>query len=187
MPWEDYQRAASSTWLLWGLLASTASAQPTPTYTKTAKALPAPAALFPEPIDLRLGIGTTYDNEGQYRCTRITLELAPVVSKHLGTAIRLASVLGKPSSPLEKQVPNQNYKAAYLEQESIYYPLGTGKRMLLGIGAGGFVGYYKKNTYSYLKAMGGKLYDYGLASRTGLHAGFLGSVSLDVALGTAQR
>ncbi|OUJ73016.1 hypothetical protein BXP70_14300 [Hymenobacter crusticola] len=166
--------------------AGAATAQSSATYAKTAQALPTvePA---PEPIDLRLSLGTTYDGEGAYRCTRVALEFAPAISKNLGTVIRLASVVGRPNSLLERQAPNQNYKSAYLEQESVFYPFGIHKRIRLGIGVGGFVGYYEKNTYAYLKAVAGKLTDYSLVSREGMHAGLVGSLNLDVAIDAAQR
>jgi hypothetical protein len=186
MPWAHHYGAAGALSLFVGLSAGAASAQSSAAYAKTTQALP-PVEPAPEPIDLRLSLGATYDSEGSYRCTRVALEVAPMISRNLGTAIRLASVFGRPNSLLERQVPNQNYKAAYLEQESLLYPWGIDKRIRFGIGAGGFVGYYEKNTYSYLTAVSGKLTDYRLASRKGMHAGLLGSLSLDIALDAAQR
>ncbi|GAB2785087.1 hypothetical protein GCM10027175_24630 [Hymenobacter latericoloratus] len=140
------------------------------------------------PAYLRLGLGSAYDIDGYYRSARLTLEYAPTLNRHLGLASRVVGVLGKPSgSSLEAQLPNQKYKAAYLEQEIIYYPLGTDKRVLFGVGAGGFAGYYRKNGFTYLQATDGRVTDYQLNSRQGLHAGYLLTASLEVALGQQKR
>jgi hypothetical protein len=96
-------------------------------------------------------------------------------------------VFGKPTSQFERQAPNQNYKAGYVEQEAIFYPFGTDKKVLFGVGGGGFLGYYKKNTYSSLSAVSGKLTDYQLATHEGFYGGYLLSLNLDVAVGAAQR
>ncbi|OUJ73015.1 hypothetical protein BXP70_14295 [Hymenobacter crusticola] len=95
--------------------------------------------------------------------------------------------MGKPTNRFERQVPHQEYKAGYLEQEAVFYPFGADKKVLFGVGAGGFLGYYKKSTYSYLSLVSGKLTDYQLAAYEGFHGGYLLSLNLDVAVGTAQR
>ncbi|WP_324672101.1 hypothetical protein [Hymenobacter sp. GOD-10R] len=147
---------------------------------------PSPETTTHKPAYLRLGVGTTYEITGGYRCERLALEYAPTLTNHLGLASRVAFVFGKPTDKLERQVPNQNYKAGYIEQEAIFYPFGTDKKILFGLG-GGFLGYYKKNTYSSFSAVAGTLKDYTLAAHDGFHGGYLLSLNLDMAVGTAQR
>jgi hypothetical protein len=115
----------------------------------------APPAVKGKPAYLRLGVGTAYDNTGRYRCARLALEYAPTLTRHLGLAGRLVGVYGQPNSALERQLPNQRYQAGFVEVEGIVYPFGTDQRVLLGIGAGGFAGYYRKDTYSFLQATAG--------------------------------
>jgi len=146
-----------------------------------------PSVAAHKPAYLRLSLGTTYDINGYYRCGRLAVEYAPTLTRHLGLAGRLVGVLGKPTDQLERQAPNQNYKAAYVEEEAIFYPFGTNKRLLFGVGAGGFAGYYKNNGFESLSAVSGKLTQYKLASWEGVHAGYIFSLNLDVAIGAAQR
>jgi hypothetical protein len=136
---------------------------------------------------LRVGLGTSYDIDKYYRCARFSVEYAPMLNRRLGLSGRLVGVLGKPSSSFEKQVPKQNYKAAYVEQEVLFYPFGAEKKVRFALGAGGFAGYYKKNTTSYISGVSGKVVDYGLATQQGVHAGYIGSLSLETALGQEQR
>jgi hypothetical protein len=144
----------------------------------------------PEPFRmayLRVGVGSTSDALNSYRCTRLAVEYAPMLTTHLGLASRLVGVGGKPSNWLETQAPNQNYKAAYLEQEALFYPLGNNRRVQFAVGAGGFAGYYRKNSVSWMEAVEGQLTNYQLASYQGVHAGYLGSLNLGVALGQQQH
>lgn len=136
---------------------------------------------------LRVGLGTSYDINKYYRCARLSAEYAPMLNRRLGLSGRLVGVLGKPSDSFEKQVPNQNYKAAYVEQEVLFYPFGANKKVRFALGAGGFAGYYKKNGTSYISAVSGEVVDYGLATQQGVHAGYIGSLSLETALGQEQR
>lgn len=135
---------------------------------------------------LRVGFGTSYDIDKYYRCARLSAEYAPMLNRRLGLSGRLVGVLGKPSDSFEKQVPNQNYKAAYVEQEVLFYPFGADKKVRLALGAGGFAGYYKKNGTSYISAVSGKVVDYGLTTQQGVHAGYIGSLSLETTLGQEQ-
>ncbi|MBW3128378.1 hypothetical protein [Hymenobacter profundi] len=139
-----------------------------------------------KPSYLRLGVGTAYDMSGYYRCTRLSLEYAPTLSRHFGAAGRVVGVFGKPDNKLERQLPNQDYKAGFVEAEGIYYPFGTDKRVLFGIGAGGFAGYYQKDSYSYLQATSGQVNAYELYSYRGPYAGGLLSLNLDAAVGARQ-
>ena len=154
-------------------------------------AAPAPKGLF-QAAYLRLNVGTTFDAQKYYRCARVAVEYAPMLTRHVGLAGRLAGVAGKPySSNLYgswiDQVPNQNYKAGYAEAEALYYPFGNQKRVRFAVGAGGFVGYYKKNAFSSANVVSNQVVDYQLTSYQGVHAGYLGSLNLEVALGTEQR
>ncbi len=150
----------------------------------------APAETRPlaHPSHLRLGLGTTYDIVGYYRCARVSLEYAPMLTRKIGLASRVVGVRGKPSGEsMESQLPNQNYKAAYLEQEVVFYPFGNDKRVNFGVGGGGFVGYYRRNGFNNFQTVAGRVTSYELASREGGHAGYIFSLNLDVALGQAQR
>jgi hypothetical protein len=163
-----------------------AQAQQTP----DAPAQTAPNSAVARPFQtayLRVGLGTSYDINKYYRCARLSVEYAPMLNRWLGLSGRLVGVLGKPSGSFEKQIPNQNYKAAYVEQEVLFYPLGTSNKVRFALGAGGFAGYYKKNSFSYMSAVSGKVTDYGLSSQQGTHAGYLGSLSLETDLGQEKR
>ncbi|RPD44309.1 hypothetical protein DNI29_21610 [Hymenobacter sediminis] len=140
-----------------------------------------------KPAYLRLGVGTAYDNAGAYRCTRLALEYAPTLTRHFGVAGRLVGVFGKPSSSLERQLPDQRYRAGFVEVEGMLYPFGTDKRVLLGLGAGGFAGYYRKDTYAFLTATAGRVDSYALRTYSGPYAGYLLSLNLDAAVDARQR
>ena len=163
------------------LLPAAATAQRAPSDAQTA-----PLPTSTKPSYLRLGVGTAYDVGGYYRCTRLALEYAPTLSRHFGLAGRVVGVFGTPNDKLQQQLPDQNYKAGFVEAEGIYYPFGTDKRVQFGIGAGGFAGYYKKNDYTYLQATSGQVTDYSLVSNSGPYAGYLLSLNLDTAIGTKQ-
>jgi hypothetical protein len=154
-------------------------------------AAPAPKSPF-QTAYLRLNVGTTFDALKYYRCARVAVEYAPMLTHHVGLAGRLAGVAGSPSASnlygtWIDQLPNQNYKAGYAEAEALYYPFGNQKRVRFAVGAGGFVGYYKKNSFSFANVVDNQLVDYQLTSHQGVHAGYLGSLNLEVALGTEQR
>lgn len=148
----------------------------------------APTTAAGRPAYLRLGLGTTYDIVGYYRCARVSLEYAPMLSRQIGLASRIVGVSGKPShKELESQLPNQNYKAAYLEQEVVFYPFGNDKRVNVGVGAGGFAGYYHRNSFNNFQSVSGKVTDYKLASQQGFHGGYMFLLNLDVVLGQRQQ
>ncbi|AIZ64002.1 hypothetical protein PK28_10440 [Hymenobacter sp. DG25B] len=166
-------------WLLVGSLASSGAAQ--------AQTAPAGEAPTGKPAFLRLGLGTTYDIEGYYRSARVSVEYAPMLTRKIGLASRVVGIGGKPTSGMETQLPNQNYKAGYLEQEVVFYPFGNSQRLNLGIGAGGFAGFYRLNGFNNFTAESGKVTDYTLERKQGFHGGYLLSLNLDVALGQEQR
>ena len=141
---------------------------------------------------LRLGLGTTFDAQKYYRCARVWVEYAPMLTRRVGLAGRLAGVAGKPSASALygswiDQVPNQNYQAGYAEGEVLFYPFGNDKRVRFALGAGGFAGYYKKNDLDFVNVVDNRVVDYRLASQQGIHAGYLGSLNLEVALGSEQH
>ena len=115
---------------------------------------PAPKGPF-QTAYLRLNVGTTFDALKYYRCARVAVEYAPMLTRHVGLAGRLAGVAGTPSASnlygtWIDQMPNQNYKAGYAEAEALYYPFGNQKRVRFAVGAGGFVG-YRLNSWTKLK------------------------------------
>ena len=172
---------ANTTALLLHAAAAFAQAVPAPT------ASPAASRPF-QTAYLRIGVGATHDITGYYRSARLSAEYAPMLTRRLGLAGRLVGVLGKPTGEgLNAQAPNQNYRAAYVEEEALFYPLGIGHRVNFGVGAGGFAGYYWLNTFDFLQGTSGQLTDYKLASRQGVHAGYLFSLNLDVALDADKR
>jgi hypothetical protein len=157
--------------------------------TLTEAPTPIPAtATSRHPAYVRLSLGMVYDINMYYRCARLSAEYAPMLTRHLGLASRLVGVGGHPSG-LENKVPNQNYKAAYVEQEVTFYPVGGAgdTRVRFGVGAGGFAGYYQKNTFDFFNAVGGEIKDYALTERHGFHGGYLYSANLEVALNADRR
>jgi hypothetical protein len=167
-------------WLLVGGLALSGAAQ--------AQTAPAgETAATSKPTYLRLGLGTAYDIEGYYRCAKLSVEYAPMLTRKIGLASRVVGIGGKPTSGMETQLPNQNYKAGYLEQEVVFYPFGNSQRLNLGIGAGGFAGFYRLNGFNNFTAESGKVTEYTLVRKQGFHGGYLLSLNLDVALGKEQR
>ncbi len=180
-------------YLLGALALLGALSQATSAHAQAEYARPQVATPFAPPAEpfhvayLRVGVGSTSDALNGYRCAHLSLEYAPMLTTHVGLASRMAGVVGKPSDCLEKQLPNQNYKAAYLEQEALFYPLGNNRRVQFAVGAGGFAGYYKKNSVDYTEASEGHLTDYRLVSYQGVHAGYLGSLNLGVGLGSQQH
>ena len=81
------------------------------------------------PRYLRLSVGTIPDTYWTYRCLKVGIEYAPMLTKHLGVAGRLVGLAGHPTSsdpaygPWIDQVPNQNCRAAYAEAEALYRAL----------------------------------------------------------------
>lgn len=153
---------------------------------------PSTAVAKPRPFQVAylrasVGIGNTLGWE--YRCPRIALEYAPLLTRHLGLAARVAGVAGQPaaSTPLYgtwiTDIPNQNYRAGFVEAEGLLYPLGNTRRVRFALGAGGFAGYYKLNSISSATLVDNKVVAYELATREGSRAGYLFSLNVEVALG----
>jgi len=146
-----------------------------------------PASGRAKPAYLRLGVGAAYDIAGAYRCTRLAVEYAPLLTRHLGVAGRLVGIIGQPNNSLERQLPDQRYRAGFVEVEGVVYPFGTDKRVLVGLGAGGFAGYYRKDTYAFFSATAGRIDAYAPRTYSGPYAGYLLSLNLDAALDAQQR
>ena len=142
---------------------------------------------------LRASLGTTYTLGWEYRCARLGLEYAPMLTKHIGVAGRLVGVAGHPTAatalygPWIADVPNQNYRAGFVEVEGLYYPFGIAHRVRFALGLGGFTGYYRLNTLNSARVVSNEVQTYELATRQGAATGYLGSLNVEVALGKERR
>lgn len=141
------------------------------------------------PQYLRLQVGTMPTLTWDYPCLRLGLEYAPLLTRHLGLAGRLIGVAGQPTGssgpygPWIKQVPNQNYRAGFVEAEALLYPLGVNHRVRFALGLGGFTGFFRQNAFSFVNVVDNQVRDYALASYGGNVTGYQGSLNLEVALG----
>ena len=103
---------------------------------------------------LRASLGVTSTLGWEYRCPRLAVEYAPMLTRHLGLAGRLVGVAGHPTASTSlygswiEQVPNQNYRAGFVEAEGLLYPFGNMRRVRFALGLGGYAGYYKLNAIS---------------------------------------
>ena len=163
----------------------------------TTQAQVAPAATAPPssqvhaklPQYVRLQVGTTPTITWHYPCLRLGLEYAPMLTRHLGLAGRLVGVAGQPTGssgpygPWIKQVPNQNYRAGFVEAEALLYPFGINHRVRFALGLGGFTGFFKQNAFSFVNVVDNQVRDYALSSYGGNVTGYQGSLNLEVALG----
>lgn len=142
---------------------------------------------------LRTSVGITSTLGWEYRCPRLALEYAPLLTRHLGLAGRLVGVTGHPtaSTPLYgrwiEQVPNQNYRAGFVEAEGLVYPFGNTRRVRFALGLGGYAGYYKLNAISSANVVDQQVVAYELATQKGGAVGYLGSLNVEVALGKQRR
>ena len=142
---------------------------------------------------LRASLGVTSTLGWEYRCPRLAVEYAPMLTRHLGLAGRLVGVAGHPtaSTPLYgnwiEQVPNQNYRAGFVEAEGLFYPFGNTRRVRFAIGLGGYAGYYKLNAISSANVVAQQVVAYELTTEQGGAVGYLGSLNVEVALGKQRR
>ncbi|MDO7853136.1 hypothetical protein [Hymenobacter convexus] len=169
--------------------AQTTTAAPASAALAETTALPAPAADAPShPAFLRMGVGRTEAAGPTYHCLRVAVEYTRLLCRHWGASGRLVGIGGQPQEGMASQLPNQNYRAGYAEAEALWYPFGNARRVLFAVGAGGFAGYYQHNGYSFVGNYAEAPYlRYSLATWQGAHAGLLGSLNLEVGLGTTQR
>lgn len=151
----------------------------------------APSA--PEVAYLRASLGITSTLGWEYHCPRLAVEYAPMLTRHLGLAGRLVGVAGHPtaSTPLYgswiEQVPNQNYRAGFVEAEGLVYPFGNTRRVRFALGLGGYAGFYKLNAISSVNVVDQQVVTYKLATRQGGAVSYLGSLNVEVALGKQRR
>lgn len=151
---------------------------------------------------LQLGIGSAGVGTGDYMALKAHLEYTRLLGRHLGTGTRLAFVGGSREdiSTVYPPEPRQGgaginvpyaltYQAVNLEQEFYLYPFGNDKRVLFAVGGGGYAGY--SNRYG---APSNRLPDpssyatvLSLDHQNGLHAGYLFSLNLDVAVDPARK
>jgi hypothetical protein len=116
-----------------------------------------------------------------------------MLTRHLGLAGRLVGVAGYPtaSTPLYgswiEQVPNQNYRAGFVEAEGLVYPFGNTRRVRFALGLGGYAGYYKLNAINSANVVAQQVVAYELATQQGGAVGYLGSLNVEVALGKQRR
>ena len=142
---------------------------------------------------LRASLGVTSTLGWEYCCPRLAVEYAPMLTRHLGLAGRLVGVAGHPttSTPLYgswiEQVPNQNYRAGFVEAEGLLYPFGNTRRVRFAIGLGGYAGYYKLNAISSANVVAQQVVAYELTTEQGGAVGYLGSLNVEVALGKQRR
>jgi hypothetical protein len=158
------------------------------------RVLPVPSVVTDQPRPfqvayLRASVGLAPTLGWHYQCPRVALEYAPMLTRHLGLAGRLAGVTGRPAAstplygPWIKNIPNQNYRAGFLEAEGLLYPFGNTRRVRFALGVGGFVGYYQLNTFSSANIVDQQVVAYELTTHQGAAAGYLGSLNIEVALG----
>ena len=156
-------------------------------WAQTAPATPATAPA--RPAFLRFSVGTMPTLNWDYTCPRLAIEYAPMLTRHLGVAARLAGVAGRPSAssgpnaPWITDVPSQNYRAGFVEAEGLLYPFGVAHRVRFAVGAGGYVSQYKLNSISSVEVSSNRVVRYELATYEGTRAGYLFSLNLEVALG----
>ncbi|SNR60294.1 hypothetical protein [Hymenobacter mucosus] len=147
-----------------------------------------------------LGVGSAGVGTGDYMALKAHLEYAPLLGRHLGTGTRLAFIGGSRESYSTVFNPDvvagigvtvpyaMSYEAVNLEQEVYVYPFGNDKQVLFALGGGGYVGY--SNRYG---APATRLdFTTGVKTLTldheqGLHAGYMFSLNLDVALGASRN
>jgi hypothetical protein len=178
--------------LLAGHLPPAAAQEATP----SATAQPASTSTSVLPFQvayLRASVGITSTLGWEYRCPRLAIEYAPILTRHLGLAGRLVGVAGHPTAatPLYgrwiEQVPNQNYRAGFVEAEGLVYPFGNTRRVRFALGLGGYAGYYKLNAISSANVVDQQVVAYELATQQGGAVGYLGSLNVEVALGKQRR
>lgn len=178
--------------LIAGHLPKVAAQEAAPSAPGRAANASAPVRPF-QVVYLRASLGVTSTLGWEYRCPRLAVEYAPMLKRHLGLAGRLVGVAGHPtaSTPLYgswiEQVPNQNYRAGFVEAEGLLYPFGNTQRVRFALGLGGYAGYYKLNAISSANVVAQQVVAYELATEQGGAVGYIGSLNVEVALGKQRR
>ncbi|WBA43468.1 hypothetical protein [Hymenobacter canadensis] len=149
---------------------------------------------------LQLGIGSAGVGTGDYMALKAHLEYARLLGRHLSTGTRLAFVGGSresfntvynPDRPSNEGVTvpyAMSYQAINLEQEFYLYPFGNDRRVLFAVGGGGYAGYSSRYgaPSTRLNPTTGTTF-LALDQENGLHAGYLFSFNLDVAVDPARK
>jgi len=129
----------------------------------------------------------------EYSCYRVGLEYAPMLGPRFGLAGRVAGVAGHPTAatplygPWIETIPNQNYRAGFLEAEALYYPFGITHRVRFALGLGAFFGSYKHNSVDTIAIVNNQVTHYHLTTRSGSQIGYSASANLEVGLGKEQK
>ncbi|MBW3127789.1 hypothetical protein [Hymenobacter profundi] len=159
------------------------------------------SAVAQRPASIQLGVGSALVGTGDYKALKAHVEYAPLFGRHLGTGTRLAFIGGSRESfstvfdPIPRpgstgiNVPYaMTYQAANLEHEFYLYPFGNNRQVLFAVGGGGYVGYsnrYGAPQTRWDAGLGGAV-NY-LEHEQGVHAGYMLSLNLDVALGIDRQ
>ena len=142
---------------------------------------------------LRATFGTMPTLGWDYSCYRLGLEYAPMLGPRFGLAGRVAGVAGHPTAssslygPWIETIPNQNYRAGFLEAEVLYYPFGITHRVRFALGLGAFFGSYKHNGVDTVLVANNQVTHYHPTTRSGSQAGYIASANLEVGLGKQQK
>lgn len=158
-------------------------------------------AFAQRPASIQLGVGSALVGTGDYKALKAHVEYAPLFGRHLGTGTRLAFIGGsqesfstiynpipQPSNPGVNVPYAMTYQAANLEHEFYLYPFGNDGQVLFAVGGGGYVGYsnrYGAPQTRWDAGLGGNVNS--LEHEQGLHAGYMLSLNLDVALGLDRK
>lgn len=154
----------------------------------------------PPRSSLQVGIGSAGVGTGDYMALKTHFEYGRLLGRHLSTGTRLALVGGSQESLNTVYNPDRpgneginvpytmSYQAVNLEQEFYLYPFGNDKRVLFALGGGGYAGYSSRYgaPSTRLNPATGATY-LTLDQEDGLHAGYLFSLNLDVAVDPARR
>lgn len=162
------------------------------THLATAQTTPAPAIAAHRPALVRLGLGSSLNGSGDYGVTKLHVEYAPEFGRHLRLGSRLALLSG--SQPYDFNYGYsvmQSYRALNVEQEVYWLPFGVNKTVEFSVGVGAFGGYgnqkgFQSGGVRFTDANGNyspePLFEYTPLHERGFHAGYIASLTLDVAL-----
>ncbi|UOR06390.1 hypothetical protein MUN82_04665 [Hymenobacter aerilatus] len=158
-------------------------------------------ALAQRPASIQLGVGSALVGTGDYKALKAHVEYAPFFGRHLGTGTRLAFIGGSQESYQTVYNPDprtgttgvnvpfaMTYQAMNVEHEFYLYPFGNDQQVLFAVGGGGYAGYSQRygapqTTIDFSTGIKTNSLD----QEKGLHAGYMLSLNLDVALGIDRQ